>query len=84
LTEWKLVRNGDSPEEKKNDAMYQARRYSEGSLAGFVLESERYLVLVGEEEFAIPDSVAHAGITYKVVPLFLRRKAPSVAAKDNR
>jgi hypothetical protein len=81
LTEWKLVREGESPEEKRDEARHQARRYSEGSLAGFELETERYLVLVGKEEFEIPADAIEGNTKYKVVPLFLNRKAPSVSAK---
>jgi hypothetical protein len=55
LTEWKLIRTGDSIEEKKTEAKNQASRYSEGSLGGFELASERYLILVGQEEFTAPN-----------------------------
>jgi hypothetical protein len=81
LTEWKLVRQGDDPEKKKNEAKFQASLYSEIGLAGFELDSERYLVLVGEREFDVPKDVEEKQISYKVVPLFLTREAPSVAAK---
>jgi len=83
LTEWKLVREGDSPETKKAEAMYQAGRYSEGSLGGFELETERYLVLVAKEEFAVPNDVRAGKTTYKVIPVFLTRKSPSISAKEH-
>jgi hypothetical protein len=51
LTEWKLVRKGDSPESIMRIAKNQAGMYSERSLAGFELGSERYLVLVGKRNF---------------------------------
>jgi hypothetical protein len=57
LTEWKLVRGTDSPEERAREAKSEAARYSEGGLAGFQLETERYLVLVGKEEFKVPDDI---------------------------
>jgi hypothetical protein len=82
VTEWKLVRKGDSPEGKKQEALHQARRYSGGSLGGFVLNSERYLVLVAIEEFAVPKDEIEGDVRYKVVPLFLTRKSPSISARD--
>jgi hypothetical protein len=41
LTEWKLVRDGESPETKKLQALRQAASYSSGSLAGYELASEK-------------------------------------------
>jgi len=81
VTEWKLVREGDSPEGKKQEALHQARRYSGGSLGGFVLNSDRYLVLVAKEEFGVPNDEIEGDVRYKVVPLFLTRKLPSVSAR---
>jgi len=81
LTEWKLVKAGDSPVEKAKQARIQADHYGEGSLAGFELKSERYLVLVGKEEFTVPQGGRKNGILYKVLPLFLTKQTPSVAAK---
>ena len=82
LTEWKLVRDGDSPEGKKEQAKHQAARYSEGSLGGFELALERYVVLVGKEEFMVPDDALEGEVRYRVIPLFLTRKPPSVSAKE--
>jgi hypothetical protein len=84
VTEWKLVREGDSPEAKKQEAMYQARRYSGGSLGGFVLDSERYIVLVGKEEFDVPSDEMEGEVRYKIVPLFVTRKAPSKSARSQK
>jgi len=81
LTEWKLVREGDCPEKKKGEAMHQARQYSQGSVAGFELESERYLVLVAKQEFTIPTDEIEGEKKYKVVPLVLDKSVPSISAK---
>jgi len=81
LTEWKLVRGGDSPDKKADEAKSQAARYSESGLAGFVLENERYLVLVAESEFAAPRDIRDGATLYKVIPVFLTRQSPSVSAK---
>lgn len=81
LTEWKLVRQNDDPEAKKAEAKGQAIRYAGGGLAGFELERERYLVLVGETEFDRPkDEIVDQNV-YRVVTLFLTRPSPSVAAR---
>lgn len=82
LTEWKLVRKGDSPEEKRLTAKRQAALYSERSLAGFELESEKYLVLVGKEEFEVPGDESVGTTKYRVMPLFLNPRSPSVSAND--
>lgn len=82
LTEWKLVKPNDNPEVVKDEAKSQACRYSGGGLAGFELDSERYLVLVAEEEFDKPKDEAVGSMLYKVVSLVLNRKTPSVAAKQ--
>jgi hypothetical protein len=70
-------------EGKKQEVLLQARRYSRGSLGGFELSSERYLVLVAREEFNVPNDEMEGDIRYKVVPLFLTRKSPSVSARDH-
>lgn len=81
LTEWKLIRDGDNTAQKRDEAQYQAERYTEGSLSGFELESERYLVLVGRRNFEIPSDIIKGGTKYKVVGLFLERQSPSVGAR---
>ena len=70
-------------EGKKQEVLLQARRYSRGGLGGFELSSERYLVLVAKEEFNVPNDEMEGDIRYKVVPLFLTRKSPSVSARDH-
>jgi len=84
LTEWKLVKLEDNPEAVKNEAKLQASRYSGGGLAGFELDSERYIVLVGEGEFKKPTDEEVESVSYKVISLVLNRKTPSVAAKQGR
>jgi hypothetical protein len=81
LTEWKLIKPGQKPADVMNVAKLQARRYAEGALAGFELQFERYLVLVGEKEFQVPEDAIDALVTYKVIPIVLNRKTPSLAAR---
>jgi hypothetical protein len=73
-----------SPEKKKAEAMYQAGRYSEGSLGGFELETEKYLVLVANEEVTVPNDVRARNTMYKVISVFLTRKSQSISAKEHR
>ena len=47
-----------------------------------MLNSERYLVLVAIEEFGVPKDEIEGDVRYKVVPLFLTRKSPSISARD--
>ena len=84
LTEWKLVKPKDNPKAVKDEAKSQASRYSGGGLAGFELDSERYLVLVGEGEFDKPRDEKVGSVSYKVISLVLNRKTPSVAAKQGK
>ena len=84
LTEWKLIRAKDNPESVKDEAKFQANRYSGGGLAGFELDSERYLVLVGEKEFDKPRDEWVGSVSYKVISLVLDRKNPSIAAKQGK
>ncbi len=84
LTEWKLVKPNDRPEEVKKTAKAQASLYAGGGLAGFELESERYLVLVGKHEFEGPEDEKDGAVSYKVISLVLDRKTPSDAAKQQK
>jgi len=77
LTEWKLVRRGEKPEAMRNFAKEQAQRYSEGCVAGFELRSERYLVLVGCDEFSSIPSERIGDIVYRTIPIYLNRQTPS-------
>lgn len=82
LTEWKRVTKRKTPDEAKAEAKHQAARYSEGSLVGFELRPERYLVLVGEEEFIPPDDDKDPDAMYRVIPIVIHRKTPSAAARS--
>jgi hypothetical protein len=83
LTEWKCVRVDDKPADKQREAKAQALRYSTGAMAGFELHSERYLVLVGDQEFASIADEREGAVLYKTVPLFLARETPSKAARHS-
>lgn len=69
-------------QEKDRRAIAQGSLYSEGSLAGYELESERYIVLVGKEEFAVPEDTTVDDVSYKVVALVLDKESPSRSARQ--
>jgi hypothetical protein len=81
LTEWKRVTENLNPEEAKRTAKNQASQYAEGSLGGYDLRAERYLVLVGKKEFKPPKDEIDGGVTYKIIPIFLERDTPSASAR---
>ena len=76
LTEWKLVRDGESPEAKVIQALDQAATYSSGSLAGYELESERYLIVVGRKPLRVSELIRKGGILYQVMRLILDPPTP--------
>jgi hypothetical protein len=82
LTEWKLVRKGDAPQEKAMEAFHQAARYTRETLAGFELSSHRYLVLVSEDLLTeIPSVPSLAGRLYEVRNIAVKPSTPSVTAR---
>jgi hypothetical protein len=84
LTEWKLVKTGDSAEERRRIAKSQAQLYSVGSLAGFELRSERYIVLIGEQELQEMPDDREGTVLYKTISIALSREIPSKAAAHSR
>jgi hypothetical protein len=75
LTEWKVVR-GDT-EAQAVQALKQAKRYVVGCLAGYELESIRYLVLVSEDVIDLPEDVQEGSVTYHYVNISVRPGPPS-------
>jgi hypothetical protein len=81
LTEWKKIAASDDPVVKTGQAQAQAAIYSGGVLGGVELRSTRYLVLVGEREFRVPEDRQVGDILYRVVALIIEPSAPSKAAR---
>ena len=77
LTEWKRVQGPGEIEQKADEAHQQAKRYSEGILAGFELASRRYLILVSEDHINLPDPVQDSGITYEYRNVAVSPRPPS-------
>ncbi len=81
LTEWKLVRHSDNPATKAREAYDEAKLYSEGSLAGFQLEKQRFLVLVSQGRCSLPPDFEEEGVRYRHVNISVEPEPPSRAAR---
>jgi hypothetical protein len=76
LTEWKLVTSVDV-ENKAEQARRQLKKYSTGILAGLMLRSRRYAVLVSENEVPVPADLVEGDVTYQHVRVIVRPPTPS-------
>jgi hypothetical protein len=81
LTEWKLVRPGDKVERAQATAIAQANRYAAGSLAGFEVQTTRFVVIVSQTEVHLPQTVSAGDITYRIVNIAVKPSTPSAAAR---
>lgn len=81
LTEWKKVRSPKELNKKIKEAKEQAGLYAGGCLAGFELESTRFLVMVSNERIAMPEDIQEGNITYRCINLAVRPNDPSVEAR---
>ena len=82
LTEWKRVQEGDSAETKALEAHAQAERYAGELLAGFELQSRRYIVLVSEAPLSpLPSVPQGSGLHYEVIGIAVNPPTPSVTAR---
>lgn len=75
LTEWKVVR-GDC-EAQAARALQQAKRYAVGCLAGYELESIRYLVLVSAGLIDVPENHQEGSVTHRYVNISVQPAVPS-------
>lgn len=81
LTEWKLVRDGESVEAKAKEARLQTAAYAAGILGGLELRSRRYVVLVAPHELDLPDDRVEGRVVYRHVGIVVDPATPSVAAR---
>jgi hypothetical protein len=79
LTEWKAVESGSEKDlgAKKEQAVRQAKLYSQGVLGGVELEHVRYVVLVSEERLPKTDDLVEDGVTYRFLNIATRPATPS-------
>ncbi|MGA8595524.1 MAG: hypothetical protein WB676_12345, partial [Bryobacteraceae bacterium] len=81
LTEWKLVRSAGEVTRKADEAYQQAKRYSEGILAGFELASRRYLVLVSSDHVAVPSPRQDGDTIYEHRNVAVFPSTPSTSSR---
>ena len=79
LTEWKIIRAGDSLENQARQAINQAKRYGVGALSGFELSTRRYLILVSEKNMKVPQDMSDDGILYRHINIAVNPDPPSVS-----
>jgi len=85
LTEWKRVVKPAETVKKAEEAVRQMCRYSESSLAGFELATDRYVVLVSYDLLVnVPTDFKEAGITYHHVNVAVAPSVPSRVARRRR
>jgi hypothetical protein len=77
LTEWKVVRHGDDPFATQARAIGQAKRYSEGSLAGFEVQKTRFIVMISEDHLGLARQVLDGNVTYRIVNIAVAPSPPS-------
>lgn len=84
LTEWKILRPDGNLAAVAEQAFSQAKRYSEGSLAGFELASRRYLVIVSRPNLDMPADVIENDVAYQYVNVAIEPLPPSTRRKRSR
>jgi hypothetical protein len=81
LTEWKVVKNDGELMKSAEEAYSQAHRYGSGSLAGFELQSRRYLVMISGEHLKMPSDRVDGAVTYEYKNLAVKPSTPSRRAR---
>lgn len=77
LTEWKVARDAASAAAQWAHALYQARRYTAGALAGYELRSVRYLVLVTRDHVIPPEDIREGPAVFRHVNIPVSPSPPS-------
>ncbi|MBV8756316.1 MAG: hypothetical protein JO257_03510 [Deltaproteobacteria bacterium] len=77
LTEWKLVRPGDDPNEIARVGRRQVERYSHVELSGFELRDARYVVLVSPLPLPMPATETVGSVMYKYINVVIEPPRPS-------
>ncbi|GJM43351.1 MAG: hypothetical protein DHS20C21_01930 [Gemmatimonadota bacterium] len=81
LTEWKMVRKPSEIETQARTGKDQAMLYSMGSLAGFELTSERFVILVSRERLPARDPETIDSVTYTYANIAVDLMTPSKESK---
>lgn len=64
-----------------NSSPRSSRHLFEWNLAGYELESERYLIVVGRKPLRVSELIRKGGVLYQVMPLILDPPTPSLVAR---
>lgn len=81
LTEWKRVTDVKDRDTKIEEAYRQAKNYAFGSLAGFELESHRFLVMVSLDVLEMPGDRQDGPIVYHHKNVAVSPSSPSQRAR---
>jgi hypothetical protein len=84
LTEWKIVRGTGEVTSRADEAYQQAKRYSEGILAGFELASRRYLVLVSNDQVVLPGPRSDGDTIYEYRNVAVCPRTPSTSSRAGK
>jgi len=79
LTEWKTVGSQGEIESKSKKAKKQAERYGVGSLAGFELATNRYIILVSRKNLMPPQDIKDGQLLYRHINIAVEPDPPSVS-----
>ncbi len=81
LTEWKLARESTEIERRVAEAVQQAKLYSEELLAGFEVQSARYIVVVSKDRVKLPPDTFDGDVLYRNVNIAIEPSVPSKGAR---
>ena len=84
LTEWKLVRRGQTGDDRAEEARHQTVRYATGNLMGTELRSRRFVVLVSDKEIPDLPDITEGVVTWEHIVICVNPTTPSVAAKRGK
>lgn len=81
LTEWKIAKSRSEISQKVNEAKSQAKRYSQGALAGLELTRYRYLVIVSDKTIDMPPDDCEGDVTYRCINIAVDPDTPSRSSR---
>jgi hypothetical protein len=77
LTEWKKANPNDNVGQLFEQARLQARRYSQGALAGSELTSYRFAIVVSHQQIDVPNDFREGLVIYRHINIAVNPRLPS-------
>jgi hypothetical protein len=77
LTEWKKANPNDNVGQLFEQARLQARRYSQGALAGSELTSYRFAIVVSHQQIDVPNDLREGLVIYRHINIAVNPRLPS-------